>query len=125
MGVNLRKAAFETLHKTSENTKQDFPLLSFLGIMTLGCVDVFCPHSSTESLGISYSHRGERGEFSNHQEDSTVLKRAESHRCEVKTLGKRAFDFITFFRFLERNSFKNRLQNQNRLTDFSQKKFEK
>ena len=29
--------------KTSENTKQDFPLFSFLAIMTLGCVHVSCP----------------------------------------------------------------------------------
>ena len=38
MGYYLQKAPFENLPKTSENTKQDFPLYPFLAIMTLGCV---------------------------------------------------------------------------------------
>ena len=63
--------------KTSENTKQDFPLFSFLAIMTLGCVHAFYPHGRMESPGISYSHAGE--DF-NPLTGKQVLKRAESHR---------------------------------------------
>ena len=34
-----------------------------------------------------------------------MLKRAESHRCEVNTLGTFACDFTTFLRFLKRIHF--------------------
>ena len=35
--------------KRSENSKQNFPLFSFLAMMTLGCAHVFCPHGRMES----------------------------------------------------------------------------
>ena len=38
IGDFLQKAPFENLPKTSENSKQNFPLFSFLAIMTLGFV---------------------------------------------------------------------------------------
>ena len=40
MGDFLQKASFEHLQKQVKQ-KQDFPLFSFLAIMTLGCVHVF------------------------------------------------------------------------------------
>ena len=43
------ESPFRKPAKTSENTKQDFPLFSFLAIMTLGCFYVFCPHGRMES----------------------------------------------------------------------------
>ena len=42
MGDFLQRVPFENLQKRSENTKQDFLLFSFLALMTLGCVYVFC-----------------------------------------------------------------------------------
>ena len=54
-GINWRNARFSAESpfrkpaKTSENSKQNFPLFSFLAIMTLGCNHVFCPHGRMES----------------------------------------------------------------------------
>ena len=50
-----------------------------------------------------------------------VVKRAESHRCEVNTLGILACNFSTFSRFLKGFSLENSLQNLNGVTDLSQK----
>ena len=52
-----------------------------------------------------------------------VLKRAESHRCEVNTLGILACNFSAFFKVSLRNFLENRLQNLNAVTDLSQKNF--
>ena len=84
----------------SENTKQDFPFFSFLALMTLGCVHVFCPHGRIESLSIS---------FFNLPKGKHMLKRAESHRCEVNTLGTLACKFCTFLRFLKGIHFRKSL----------------
>ena len=43
------ESPFKKPAKTSENTKQDFPLFSFLAAMTLECVHVFCPLGRMES----------------------------------------------------------------------------
>ena len=50
-----------------------------------------------------------------------MLKRAESHRCEVNTLWILACNFSTFLRFLKGIMLENRLQNLIGVTDFSQK----
>ena len=52
-----------------------------------------------------------------------MLKRAESHRCEVNTIGKLACNFSTFLSFLEGIVLESRLQDQNGVTDFSKEKF--
>ena len=52
-----------------------------------------------------------------------MLKRPENHRCEINTLGILDCDFGTFLRFLKEFIIENRLQNLNRVTDCSQKKF--
>ena len=54
-----------------------------------------------------------------------MLKRAESHRCEVNTLGILAFNFSMFLRFLKGIHIENCLQNLNGVTDFSQVNFRK
>ena len=68
-----------------------------------------------------------------------MLKRAESRRCEVNTLGILACNSSTFFNVPVRNLFlehrlqvspmnfflEHRLQNLNGLTDFSQENFQK
>ena len=59
--------------------------------------------------------------FSPPKGEHVVLKRAESHRCEVNTLGILACNFSTFLRFLEGFVLDNWLQNHNGATDFSQK----
>ena len=43
----------------NERNKQDFPLFSFIAILTLGCIHVFRPHGRMESPQIRYSHQGE------------------------------------------------------------------
>ena len=52
-----------------------------------------------------------------------VLKRAESQRCEINTLGTFACNHGTFLRFLKGTQLENCLQNLNGVTDFSQKDF--
>ena len=54
-----------------------------------------------------------------------MLKRAESHRCEVNT-GIFACNFSTFFKVSQRDSFLGtRLQKLNGVTDFSQENLKK
>ena len=49
-----------------------------------------------------------------------MLKRAESHRCEVNTLGTFACNFSMFFSgFSKGLILENRLQKLNEVTDFS------
>ena len=47
-----------------------------------------------------------------------VLKRAESHRCEVNTLGTFACNFSIFFRFLKRAHFRKSLTESERSDRF-------
>ena len=89
------ESPFRKSAKTSENSKQHFPLFSFLIIMTLECVHVFCPHESMESPLNELFTLG--GRLFNSSKRKNVLKRAESHRCEVNTLGTSACNFNMFF----------------------------
>ena len=52
---------------------------------------------------MSYSHWGE--DFSTCQKRKHVLKRAESHRCEVNTLGTFACNLSMFLKVSQRGSF--------------------
>ena len=52
-----------------------------------------------------------------------MLKRAESHRCEVNTLGTLLVILAFFLGFSKGLILENRLQNLNEVTDFSQKNF--
>ena len=88
----------------SENSKQNFPLFSFLAIMTLGFAHVFCPHGRMESPGINYSFTL-GGRLFNPPKRKHVLKRADSHRCEVKTFGTFACNISMFFKVSQRDSF--------------------
>ena len=56
------ESPFQELAKTSESTKQDFRLISFLALMTLGCAHVLCFLGRMESPGICYSYWGGGGE---------------------------------------------------------------
>ena len=64
------------------------------------------------------------GRLFNRPKGRHVLKHAESHRCEVNTLGVFSCNFSTFFK-VSQNGFilENCLQNLNGVTDFSQKNF--
>ena len=73
--------------------------------MTFGCAHVFCPT---------------RGRPFNLLKLKDVLKRAESHRCEVNTLGTFACNFQGFSKGL---ILENCPQNLNGVTDFSQENF--
>ena len=65
---------------------------------------------------MSYSHYGE--DFSTYQKGKHVLKRAESHRCEVNTLGIFACNFSMFFRFLRGIHFRKSLTEFERSDQF-------
>ena len=52
-----------------------------------------------------------------------MLKRAESHRCEVNKLGKLACNFNTFFTVNQTEFLENCRQILNGVTDFNQEKF--
>ena len=67
----------------SENTKQDFPLFSFLALMTLRCVHVLRPLGELNPP--EYVIRTGGGLF-NPTKGKHVLKRAESHRCDGNLL---------------------------------------
>ena len=93
------ESPFRKPAKTSENSKQMFPLFSFLATMTLGRIHVFCPHGRIESsLG---------GRLYNSLKGRHQLKRTESHGCEVNTLGiplelgRPVILLSTFLRFLK------------------------
>ena len=67
------------------------------------------------------------GRLFNPSNGKHVLKRAESHRCEVNTLGIFAGNFCMFFKvsqvfflFFKGFILENRLLNLNGMTDFSQ-----
>ena len=87
------------LAKTSENTKQDFRLFSFLAIMTLGCVHVLCHHGRMESP-LNKLFTPSNGKH--------VLKRAESHFCEVN-IWILACNLSSFLRFLKGICFRKSL----------------
>ena len=52
-----------------------------------------------------------------------MLKRDESHRCEVNTIGFLACIFRMFYGFSKGFILENPLQNLNGVTDISQKNF--
>ena len=86
--------------------------------MILECAHAFCPHgiplNELFTLG---------GRLFNSSKRKHVLKRAESHRCEVNTLGTFACNFSFFLGFSKGLILENRLQNLNEVTDFSHKNF--
>ena len=65
----------------SENTKQDLPFFSFLAIITIGYVHVFCPLGRMVPVNKLFILGG--GTLFNPPRGKHVLKRAKSHRCEV------------------------------------------
>ena len=74
--------------------------------MTLGCTPVFCPHMSSWENGISLNKLFTLGgRLFNRPKREHVLKRAESHRCEVNTLGIFVCNFTTFFKVSQKDSF--------------------
>ena len=90
------ESPFRKPTRTSENTKQEFPLFSFLAIMTLGCVHVLYPPGRMESPEYVNMIFILGGKISNPTRGKHVLKRAERHRCEENTLWKFACNFGTF-----------------------------
>ena len=67
--------------------------------MTLGCVHVFCPHGEN---GIPLNKSFTLGErLFKTSKRKNALKLAESHRCDVNTLGTLACNFGMFLRFLK------------------------
>ena len=64
----------------SEKTKEDFPLFSFIAIMTIGYVHVFCP---LEKMAPPEYDIHTRGRLFNPTNGKHLLNRAESHRCQV------------------------------------------
>ena len=70
---------------------------------------------------MSYSHQGE--DFSTCQKRKHVLKRAESHRCEVNTLGIFACNFSMFLRFLKGAHFRKSLTESEQSDRFESEKF--
>ena len=95
------ESPFQKPAKASKNSKQTFPLFSFLAIMTLGCVREFLsswkngiPLNKIFTLG---------GRLFNLPKCKHVLKRTESHCCEVNTLGIFACNFSTFSKVSQRN----------------------
>ena len=94
----VAESPFRKPAKTSENTKQDFPLFSSLAIMTLGCVHVFVHMGEWIPLNKLFTPAGR---LFNPSKGKHVLKRAKSHRFEVNTLGILACNFSMFLRFLK------------------------
>ena len=120
------KSPFRKPAKMSENSKQGFPLFSFLATSNSDSLVCSCILPSWEN-GIPLNRLPTPGgRLFNPPKRKHVLKRAERHRCEVKTLGTFACNFSTFFRVSQRDSnLENCLQNLNGVTDFSQKNFPK
>ena len=68
----------------------------------------------------------QRGRLFNPSKGKHVINRAESHRCEVSTLGIFACNFSMFCKvFSEVFILENRLQILNGMTNFSQENFKK
>ena len=61
------------------------------------------------------------GRLFNPPKGKHMLKRSESHCCEVNTLGFLLAILACFLRFSKGFILENRLQNLNGMTDFSQK----
>ena len=72
-------------------------------MMTFGCVHVFCPNGRMESPLNKLFTLG--GKLFNPSKGKHALKRAESHRCLVNTLGILACSFSMFFKVSQRDSF--------------------
>ena len=87
--------------KTSENSEQDFPSFSFLAIITLACVHVFCPIGRMESPLNKIFILG--GRLFKLPKGKHVLTHAESHRYEVSTLEILACNFNTFCKVSQRD----------------------
>ena len=87
----------------SKNSKQNFPSFSFLAIMTPRCCSCIL---SSWANGIPLNKLfTPGGRLFKRPKRKHVLKRAESHRCEVNTLGTFAGNFNTFFKVSQRDSF--------------------
>ena len=71
--------------------------------MTLGYAHVFCPHEMMESVLNKLFTLG--GRIFDPLERKHMLKRAESHGCEVNTLGIFACNFSIFCKVSQRDSF--------------------
>ena len=80
---------------------QDFPLFSFLALMTLGYAHAFCPLGRMESPEYLICTRGKIFQPDRRKH---VLKSAESHRCEVNAVGKLACNINTSFKVSPRDS---------------------
>ena len=114
-----------TLSKTCKNERKqqaNFPFVLLLGnndSLMCSCIlsswENGIPLNKLSTLG---------GRLFNPPKRKHMLKRAESHRCEVNTLGIFACNFSTFFLgFSKGFILENRLQNLNGVTDFSQENF--
>ena len=96
------ESPFREPAKMNENNKQESPLFSFLAIMTLECVHVFCPLWSIESpCPEQINHTG--GRFFHSPKKTARAKACSSHRCEVSISGNLTLNFNTFLRFFEGN----------------------
>ena len=71
--------------------------------MTPGCAHLFCPYRENGIPLTNLFTLG--GRLFNPPKRKHVLKRAESHRCEVNTLGTFAGKFSTLFKVSQRDSF--------------------
>ena len=93
-------------------------MFSYLAVMTLGSAHEFCPHGRMESPLNKLFTLG--GRLFNPPRRKHMLKRAESHRCEVNTLGTFACNFSMIFKVSQSDSF---WQITHGVTDFSQGNF--
>ena len=111
------ESPFRKPAKTSENSKQNFPLFSFLAIMTLECAHVFCPHGKVKSpLNKLFTLWGRPFHSS---------KKARAKAClKSSLLGKHIRDFCLQFQqvfkgFSKGLILENCLQILNGVNDFS------
>ena len=88
MGNFLQKAPLSNLQKTIQNTKQDFPLFSWMCSCILSSWENGIPLNKLFTL---------RGRLFNPQKGKHVLKHADSDRCEANTLRILDDNFSTFF----------------------------
>ena len=102
MGDFLQKAPSENLQKRAK-TAARFPFVPFpsnndswMGSCILSSWENGIPLRKLFTLG---------GRLFNSSKRKHVVKRAESHRCEVNTLGIFACNFGTFFEVSQRDSF--------------------